>query len=547
MQQSIERLQVAVDKQPPSEQHVTDTRKQPATHRLNFHEERGTSKTPERVQVEDGQSDDERCNPRSKRQEESSHDAHSTKRDSHYNPGEHRAERYTRAPVIVGRPFTEEVDHFPTPQSFKMPPCESYDGTGDPIEHLARFASGMNLHLVPDQIMCRAFLVTLKGAAHVWFQHLAPRSISCWAQLAESFRSNFLTSRIQRKNSSALFRIIQGPTESLKSYYARFNSEKLLIDHLDPGVTFAAMARGVRPGTPLRFSLNKRPPKNMTNLLDRVEKYLCAEEDSTTSQHDEAHTGQKRIDRSEGKIPDDPKCSRATLFKSFTPLNASRGHILNQIKGQSILRWPKPMRGPAEKRDSQLYYHFHKDHGHTTDECKVLQPEIENLIAKGHLKHFVKTNDRQQSGKRGNQRRAEEAPVKDPPVINTIFGRPSTGGLSSSSRKAYARQVNLTQGPAKRPRASTSLEFNDVDLDGISLPHDDALVITLRIDAFQVKSMLVDKGSSVDIIFEDAFSHMGISNDRVKPISSPLYGFTGASALVKGIASLTVVVGEAPQ
>ncbi|KAK3004432.1 hypothetical protein RJ639_020154 [Escallonia herrerae] len=363
-----------------------------------------------------------------------------------------------------------------------MPPCESYDGTGDPMEHLARFTSGMNLHLVPDQIMCRAFPVTLKGAAHVWFQHLTPRSISCWAQLAESFRSNFLTSRVQRKNSSALFRIVQGPKESLKSYYARFNSEKLLIDHLDPRVTFAAMARRVRPSTPLRFSLNKRPPENMSDLLDRVEKYLRAEEDSTTSQHEEAHNGHKRQDRPERGNSNEAKRSRATLPKSFTPLNTSQGHILNQVKSQNILKWPKPMRGPADKRDSQLYCHFHKDHGHTTDECK-----------------------------------------------------------------AYARHVNLTQGSTKRPRTSTSLEFNDADLDGISLPHDDALVITLRVDAFNIKRFLVDTGSSADIIFEDAFNQMGISDDRVKPISSPLYGFTGASAPVRGIASLTIVVGEPPR
>ncbi|KAK3000809.1 hypothetical protein RJ639_022457 [Escallonia herrerae] len=390
-----------------------------------------------------------------------------------------------------------------------MPPCESYDGTGDPMEHLARFTSGMNLHLVPDQIMCRAFPVTLKGAAHVWFQHLASRSISCWAQLAESFRNNFLTSRIQRKNSSALFRIVQGPKESLKSYYARFNTEKLLIDNLDSGVTFAAMARGVRPGTPLRFSLNKRPPEHMADLLDRVEKYLRAEEDSITTTQDEGTSGQKRRDRPEGKILEEPKRSRTTLSKHFTPLTTSREHILNQIKGQDILKWPKPMRMPADRRDAQLYCQFHKDHGHTTEECKVLRREIENLIARGHLKQFVKTEHQ-------------------------------------GARKAYARQVNLTQGPAKRPKVPATISFDDTDLEEVLTPHDDALVISLQIDAYVIKRILVDTGSSADILFEEAFSQMKISRERIRPVSSPLYGFTEASAPVEGVIPLTVVAGSYP-
>ncbi|KAK3039898.1 hypothetical protein RJ639_028291 [Escallonia herrerae] len=524
MQQTIERLQAAVDNQPPSEQHVT-----------------GTSKTPEQIQVEDGQSDDERRNPRFKRQEESSYEAHSTRRDSY----EHRAERYTSAPVIVGRPFTEEVDHFPTPQNFKMPPCESYDGTGDPMEHLARFTSGMNLHLVPDQIMCRAFPATLKGAAHVWFQHLAPRSISCWAQLAESFRNNFLTSQIQRKNSSALFRIVQGPKESLKSYYARFNTEKLLIDNLDSGVTFAAMAKGVRPGTPLRFSLNKRPPEHMADLLDRVEKYLRAEEDSMTTTQDEGISGQKRRDRPEGKIPEEPKCSRTTLSKHFTPLTTSREHILNQIKGQDILKWPKPMRMPADRRDAQLYCQFHKDHGHTTEECKVLRREIENLIARGHLKQFVKTEC--QGGKRGGgQRRHDDSAPKEPPVINTISGGLSAGGTLRSARKAYTRQVNLTQGLAKHPKAPANISFDDTDLEEVLTLHDDALVISLQIDAYVIKRILVDTGSSADIFFEEAFSQMKISRERIRPVSSSPYGFMGASVPIERVIPLTVVAGSYP-
>ncbi|KAK2999126.1 hypothetical protein RJ639_022920 [Escallonia herrerae] len=260
------------------------------------------------------------------------------------------------------------------------------------------------------------------------------------------------------------------------------------------------MARGVRPGTPLRFSLNKRPLENMSDLLDRVEKYLRAEEDSTLSHQEENHSRQKRQDHLEGKNQDEPKRPRAILPKPFTPLNTTREHILHQIKGLDILKWPKPMRGLAKKRDTQLYYHFHKDHGHTTEECKVFQREIKNLIAKGYLKQFVK-NNQPQNGGRNPPRRANEAPPKDPPMIKTISGGPSAGGLSSSSRKAYARQVNLTQGPPKRAKAPASLEFNDSDLEGVSLPHDDALVITLRIDAFQASPPLLSKPVPGDELF----------------------------------------------
>ncbi|KAK3038135.1 hypothetical protein RJ639_029589 [Escallonia herrerae] len=388
---------------------------------------------------------------RSRRPEESSYEAHSTRRDSYYNLGEHRAERYTSAPVIIGRPFTEEVDHFPMPQHFKMPPCEAYDGIGDPMEHLACFTSG--------------------------------------------------------------------PKESLKSYYARFNTEKLLIDNLDSGVTFAAMAR---------------------------EKYLRAEEDSMTTTQDEGISGQKRRDRSEGKIPKEPKPSRTTLSKHFTPLTTSREHILHQIKGQDILKWTKPMRMPADRRDAQLYCQFHKDHGHTIEECKVLRREIENLIARGHLKQFVKTNERQGGKRGGGQRRHDDSAPKEPPVINTISGGLSAGGTSRSARKAYARQVNLTQGPAKRPKAPATIRFDDTDLEEVIIPHDDAFVVSLQIDAYVIKRILVDTRSSADILFEEAFSQMKISKERIRPVSSPLYGFTGASTPVEGVIPLTVVAGSYP-
>ncbi|KAK3032345.1 hypothetical protein RJ639_035396 [Escallonia herrerae] len=72
--------------------------------------------------------------------EESHYEAHSARKDVPVRSKDHRSERYTNAPVIVRRPVTEKIDLFLIPPNFKMLLCESYDGTGGPMEHLAPHA-----------------------------------------------------------------------------------------------------------------------------------------------------------------------------------------------------------------------------------------------------------------------------------------------------------------------------------------------------------------------------------------------------------------------
>ena len=62
-------------------------------------------------------------------------------------------------------PFKPNVANYPLPQKFKMPLVETFDGKKDPLDHLETYKTLMQLHNVPDEIICMAFPTTLKGSS----------------------------------------------------------------------------------------------------------------------------------------------------------------------------------------------------------------------------------------------------------------------------------------------------------------------------------------------------------------------------------------------
>ena len=53
-----------------------------------------------------------------------------------------------------------------------------------------------------------------------------------------------------------------------------------------------------------------------------------------------------------------------------------------------------------------------------------------------------------------------------------------------------------------------AITFTDEDIERIHHPHDDAIVITLLIADYTTKKVLVDNGSSTDILYYLAFRQM---------------------------------------
>ena len=87
-------------------------------------------------------------------------------------------------------PFTAPVTSFPPPTKFLMPQLEAYDGSKDPLDHLELFKILMHLQGVPNEIICRAFPITLKGPARIWFNRLKPNSIGTFKELSVQFTSH---------------------------------------------------------------------------------------------------------------------------------------------------------------------------------------------------------------------------------------------------------------------------------------------------------------------------------------------------------------------
>ena len=70
------------------------------------------------------------------------------------------------------------------------------------------------------------------------------------------------------------------------------------------------------------------------------------------------------------------------------------------------------------------------------------------------------------------------------------------------------------------------IEFLDKDFAGVLQPHTDALVVMLTIANHNVHRILVDNGSSTDILYWSILKKLNLEQEKIGPTSCPLTGFT---------------------
>ena len=90
-----------------------------------------------------------------------------------------------------------------------------------------------------------------------------------------------------------------------------------------------------------------------------------------------------------------------------------------------------------------------------------------------------------------------------------IVGGMALTGSSKKAQKTYLRMIQNVQLTGSVPkiarRESPIIGFSEEDAQCLHHPHDDALVVSIWIEDYNMHRVLVDNGSSADILYYPAF------------------------------------------
>ncbi|XP_052736709.1 uncharacterized protein LOC128197899 [Vigna angularis] len=470
-------------------------------------------------------------------------------------------------------PFTQNIMNVQISEQFVAPQFKMYNGTTDPASHIQTFSNAMAFRTGNDAIWCRAFSLSLEDEALEWFNTLPPNSIENFAGLKQLFIKQFAASSTQDLTVFELMTLKQGKDEALRTFMDRYQKTVRRVKCLTLELALHYILAALKPG-PFKDSVCRQAPKTMEELRERAADEIRVEEMKLSYKRENQEARGERTDgnkpgQSTGKTsgPRPREQKKGPHFQQYTPLNAPREKILREALSAELI--PEKEGLPTAKNaDRSKHCAYHKNMGHNTKECWTLRDKIEELIRAGKLKKYVRDERPLQSTDRPAQRpayrkdkpqrsraerpRSERRPSRsrsrsrERPLrghINTISGGFAGGGSSFSARKRHVRALQSVHLVDKPRRSMPPITFSDEDFHAPDPDQDDPMVITAEIARYGISKVLVDQGSSVNILYWKTFLQMDISEDLIVPYDGQIVGFAGERVDTRGYVELRTRLG----
>ncbi|CAL8157340.1 unnamed protein product [Prunus armeniaca] len=417
------------------------------------------------------------------------------------------------------------------------------------------------------------FPSSLTGAALNWFYRLEPGTVDSFDELKQIFLNHFMIQTDRLYSADDLYTIRQREDEPLREYAAHFSHEYSRCPETDDRAAYGAFKSGLR-SSHFRYLVHSSNWRTYDELMKQAAVHAKAEyfnsktgpsarkEESATKSYpgrtDDSSAGHKRKDDRDSRQGNSKKGRgkygrndhRAPLpnhdraQEVFTLLNTTYETVLMNKHDQI----PKPTNRKPNRQDNLdtgKFCRYHQQNSHNTEDCISLRKIVERLIREGKLDQYLA--------------RPPQAPAPNANrqinMINTISGGPTLAGPSNRSMKQYVRAAHCPQvfgieddRCRKLPKVGWEpITFCEEEEEGIIYPHDDPMIIRAEITDYDVGRVLIDTGSSVNVIFADAFMGLGIADNMVNRQITPLLSFSGDLVQPVGNISLPIAFGVAPR
>ena len=481
-------------------------------------------------------------------------------------------------------PFTRKITNVSV-RGYQKIKLECYNGRGDPKEFLTSFSVAINrAELTTENFeagRCQIFIEHLTGPALNWFSRLKPNSINSFHQLTSSFLKHY-SPLIENQTSNAdLWSLSQGPKESLRAFIDRFKEVVTKITVPDEAA-IVALRNAVWYDSKFRDDITLHVPDTLEDALHRAARYVELEEEKLVLA--------RKYNPPKVVAAKEPTPTKAPLADHVEPrqhfdrnINQARKPATFVVNSDGTTRpWNKYVRNPETPSTAPMFCEYHKSSGHNTEDCRYLQilllekyksgditvecdraPGQKNqrrneATAKQFLSDCAQTEKTVATGNHRNDQTNDPAKrqrngkaIADAPVVvrqvTMIMGGLQNCNDSVRSIKQYRKKAEVAEtwsSTSSTPviTADESISFTQDDLKGLDTPHNDPLVVELIIGDSRVTRVLIDTGSSVDLIFKDTLTAMSISDRQIKPISRPLAGFDGDFVMTIGTVKLPMFV-----
>ncbi|VFR02738.1 unnamed protein product [Cuscuta campestris] len=431
-------------------------------------------------------------------------------------------EKNDRDKPLAGSPFTTRVHLTPFPRKVKID-APRFTGKEDPEIHLDSFNQSATMNGCTDEEKCLLFFQTLRNRATEWFNKLRPGSIDSFSDLASKFKAKFQENCTKRKKFTYLSTAEQRESENLTQFLTRWKEEVDKVEEMDDKTVLSLLLSGLRAGE-LYKEFCRKPPATYQEAYHTAWEF--AEAETQLRAKKEAEHGFKpkpvQVKKEEAPVTSRPRHHYDPVVR-----------MVNTEECQEVRKAPAPYpvippenpTGQTGRQWSGTYCSYHRSDSHNTSECKSVKGVIRQMIDSGELgKDYL-----QKAQEKSHQWVRPSIPEDD----------------RDDDRRRNNRPKERKPAPEKRKHTRRDpIVFTDRDLPPTGEDHNDPLVITMDINGVDVARVLVDTGSSVNILYLETFQKLRLCRTQLEPLKTPLSGFTGDTVEAEGSIVLPVELGS---